>query len=129
MIHTINNNNVRETWNGAPLNDDELVIRTISFSHTLGFTADAYASKEAAKVSKELSDHKIMHRMIHVRSRIISPRGSGPRGMVRAGDNWMPCKYLIVIKKDIKEQTEKCLSEYDRKKREYLDNIRKEYCK
>lgn len=83
---------------------------------------DYYALCHQQEYSKVLSAAGIEHVLLRKLMTIIHPIGSGPRGMVRFGDNMTPGDYYIAVEKCNENAAIKAIVEHRQRIADWLDH-------
>jgi hypothetical protein len=92
-------NNVRTV--DAVVPEGFKVVASYHPSHTLGYTGNSYGADEQHKwleVAKDVGCDVATWQKS--KTRIAVGHGSGPGGIVRVGDNWLPSSFYVAVPED-----------------------------
>ena len=83
---------------------------------------DYYGGKHNREMSRVLKGVGVECVALHTRETIVSPRGSGPGGRVRFGDNMMPGVYRVAVPKESLAAAQIALNHHDVDIQDWLHN-------
>jgi len=84
---------------GPPPADDEIIAHYEDggIFRSCGFSAEQYSKMGIKRFLEENGNPP--HRIVQENVRVFAPRGSGPMGRLRCGDDWNPSNFYVITKK------------------------------